>query len=165
MQLRPGFKRDSIPASHRRQLPRAARVRFPIPTPHFLLLQKKSWLHPSMRHRRWHPQPYRPLSWVRTGTYVRQPRRGPNRASIAPHWSHGANADRISARGGRRGEVTTAAWPWRTRSDGDPIDGEDVDVDDEAARSCFAPLFPSPHSYSLIAQTLASLLTCSRAQL
>jgi hypothetical protein len=33
------------------------------------------------------------------------------------------------------------------RSNGDPIDGEDVDVDaigDEAARSYSAPLFPSP---------------------
>ena len=155
MQLRPGFKRDSIPASHGCQLPWVARVRFPIPTAHFLLLQKKVRPHPSMRHRRRHPQPYRPLSWVRTGTCVRQPRCGPNRASIAPHWPHGANADRISARGGQRGEVAMAAGPWRTRSNGDPIDGEDIFVDaisDEAARSN-------------IAQTLASLLTCSRAQL
>jgi hypothetical protein len=31
-------------------------------------------------------------------------------------------------------ELTTAAWPWRMRSTGDPIDGEDVDVEMRPAR-------------------------------
>jgi hypothetical protein len=31
-------------------------------------------------------------------------------------------------------ELTTAAWPWRMRSTGDPIDGKDVDVEMLPAR-------------------------------
>jgi hypothetical protein len=34
-------------------------------------------------------------------------------------------------------------------------------IGDEAATSCSAPLYPSPHRHSLIAHTLALLLTCS----
>jgi hypothetical protein len=54
------------------------------PRPIFFSCKKKVGLHPSMRHRRLQPQPCRPLLWVRTGSCIRQPRRGPSHASIAP---------------------------------------------------------------------------------
>ena len=63
------------------------------------------------------------------GSRVRQPRHNPSHApptprgrvapalpSTDPHWLRHANAGRISTRGGRRGELATAAWRWRTRS-------------------------------------------------
>jgi len=136
-----------------------------------------------MCHRRRHPQPCLPLSWVRTRPWApasasravalaarhrrreavwcpRPLRPAPTgRAVLTPAASPPVGDDVASSRR-RRGHGGRGAMGIQSMAR--------IDVDaigDEAARSCSAPVFPSPHSHSLIAQTLASLMTCSRAQL